>query len=124
MDKLDKISTIDTVIIDKTIDMTDIEISFIESLREHGILDIHFFTNNYRIENQANNLVYILDFSKYAMEIIYQNQLLSLSITIIGIVLSFNQGIKLIYAWLLSITNEILVYLNSLRLLNYEPIYI
>lgn len=55
-DKLDEITSLETVIIDKTMDNTDIEISFIENLREHGIWDIHVFTNNLNIESQAKNL--------------------------------------------------------------------
>lgn len=198
VDRIDKICTMDTIIIDKTVDESDLEIPFIEGLREGGIINIHVFTNSHSIENQSKNLelkickilsnkvkkadyirslkkenaivalvtkdfidtkvleevdvkIYVtvnpelidskfwdltipdynfaslsetLDYCKFAMEKIYQNQLISLWLNITGIVLAFNQKLNLIYAWLISMVNRILIYLNSLRFLNYETIYV
>lgn len=73
--------------------------------------------------NNFDTLGETIDYIKYALEKIYQNQLISLWLNILGIILSFSKNIKLIYIGVLSIVNEILVYINSLRLLNYEPIY-
>ncbi|WP_432665517.1 hypothetical protein R9X47_04435 [Wukongibacter baidiensis] len=197
LNKLDEISNLSTIIIDKTQDTSDLDKAFIEDLREHGFYDIHIFTTNFNIEEQTksleltvfrvgdndlekikyirplkrrnetialivkepaslkilnevdisislsnklksinngpwdlvidhysyNTLGETIDYIKYTLEKIYQNQLISLWLNILGIVFSFSNKIKLIYIGLLSIANEILVYLNSLRLLNYEPIY-
>lgn len=196
LSKLDKISNIDTVIIDKTTDTSYLEVSFVEHLREHGIWDIHLLTTDskiihqgknlelkictakgFEVANYINSLKYnnkivalitngskindffkdvdvnihvadgtsnfdtdrwdlvikennclalgeIFDYTKYAMEKIYQNQLISLWVNILGITLSFSNQIKLLYIGLICLSNEIAVYLNSLKLLSYEPIYV
>lgn len=194
---LNKISDLNTIIIDKTQDTSDLDTNFIEHIREHGFYDIHIFTTSFNVESQGkslelmvfrvsdndsekiryirslkkdnktialiakepysirvlneidicicisneirsfdtdpwdlvignnnyNTLGETIDYMKYALEKIYQNQLISLWLNILGIVLSFSKKINLIFIGLLSAANEILVYLNSLRLLNYEAIY-
>ena len=56
LNNLDKISNIDTVIIDKTTDTSYLDASFIEHLREYGLWDIHIFTKDSKIINQGKNL--------------------------------------------------------------------
>lgn len=196
LNKLDKISNIDIVIIDKTTDASYLDVSFVEHLREHGIWDIHLLAADSKIIHQGKNLELevctakdfevanyikslkynnkivalitngskindffkdvdvnihvadgtpnfdtdrwdlvikennylalgeIFDYTKYAMEKIYQNQLISLWVNILGITLSFSNQIKLLYIGLICLSNEIAVYLNSLKLLSYEPIYV
>lgn len=71
-------------------------------------------------KKDLNKLGNTTDYAKYIVEIIYQNFALSIGINLISTLLVFLGKLTYLYTWIISIITNIVVYLNSLRALEYK----
>ncbi len=71
-------------------------------------------------ESSIQRLPYIIDFSKYTMEKIYQNHLVSLWIFTIGVILSFRKFTSLTTHFVLNLISRIVILYNSFKVLQYN----